>query len=317
MLKGFLSKLFGGENGNATSDARQAEIGAQVLALFQREQEDGRRRLSDSYWGAGANNVGHAVIKAVMLSVAALLERGDAPLSLSEAGSILEAMRKRHENDPDDEDGYGLGTFRALISGISQIADAEGPSATFSTKVLAAMAPQDSFDPTAWTAHIHAQLSEHSEFLRTLLDLYAAGDFAGVVQAISDQPHDQWPKGFLRNTTLLHVNCLIRQLGDAGVEHMRKTLESSDSQDHVLTQLLGLLIGSVSLDKFEVFYDDEPVMMCMAYYLCASRHLVREEFPQATAMLDKCLSMRLPLLESYLAWIDLIALEPTRGQAPS
>jgi hypothetical protein len=321
MLGGFLSRFFGkgdaGQASNSAPDLRQAEIGQQVLALFEREREDGVRRLGDSYWGAGAANVGHAVIKAVTVSVAALLERADAPITVSDAQAVLEATRERYRDDPDDEDGYGIGTFNALVNGMDAIVQAEGKKATFSTRVLATFAPQDSTDPTAWTDIIYTKLSEASEVFRAVLDQYAAGDFAGVARTISELDDDQWPPGFTRSITLLNVNCMIRSVGERAAEPVKALLESGKSEDDILNQLMGLLLGTLSMDKFEVLNDDNPVMMCTGYYLIASHHLIREEYSQATAMLDKCLSMRIPAMESYLAWADLIALDPTRGQAPA
>ncbi len=317
MLGRFLKNLFGGGtsggNDDAKSDSRQAEIGQQVLALFEREREDAHQRLSSSYWGSGASNVGHAVLRAVTLSVAALLERSNTPIAVGEALGILERTREIYGNDSDDEDGYGIATFHTLVNGMEQIVEAEGESARFSTKVLAAFAPQDSTDPTEWPDSIYQKLSENSEFFRAVLDLYAAGDFAGVARTISELPDDQWPQGFTHITTLLHVNCMVRSAGKAALESMKASLERGGSGDYVLDQLLGLLLGSVTLEKFEILNGDDPVVMCTAYYLVASRHLIHEEFVQATAMLDKCLSLRMPMLESYLAWIDLIALDPTRG----
>ncbi|MER8565083.1 hypothetical protein NKH85_07265 [Mesorhizobium sp. M0924] len=295
------------------SQVDQVSISQHVRQIFFTERADANSKIGNEYWGRGHKNVGYPMMTAVVESAAAILQLNKREVTLKECQEAVEAVRLANCDDPDDEDGFGAATYHGILRGLDELMEMWVPSAPFSAvEALEGFAPKDSYDPVEWISNISKSIKEASPDFGVALDLYAAGDFESVIKTLYGL--ESLPEGHVRSIAMMLVNCFYR----IDVEQGRVEAESYlEGTDFIMKNFLKLATGAETLENYAAIWGGDSQMMAKGHYLVACHHLIRQEFAQAIVELDKCLSLRVPAIESYLAWCDLIAADPTRAQTPN
>jgi hypothetical protein len=270
-------------------------INSAVRQLFEAELADGRRR----------GGIGDDVIGATHMALGVIVSHGPPRLKLLELEQCLEQALEKWRNTAFDEAGYGSATIQQLIRGVSQLAIHHGSTATFAAASVADMVPAGSNDSSAWADKLRENISACSPMLPDLLDAYEIADYQGCCEIIAAR-RDDWPEGFAGELMLIY--CVCGQLADHPFDGVLRTL-LDDAPPH-LRRLAEVFVGRTELEDYLFSYDEEPSLVCLSYYVAAHRHLAREEYTQGETLLRRCLDQHQPMLASYLAWHDLVALAP-------